>query len=1308
MLIQFYIILIATEGSKMLILKGKHAFSSFRLQQKLTNLKQVSTQLTNISANKVFFIDETQELAENEQALLQQILPVASSPDLDLKHKDYVLVLPRVGTISPWSSKASEIIVNCGLENVARAERGILYEFEFSATTTISKIKLEELAAVLHDPMTQSLCFDIQEAQELFLHPQPKPLQTVSVLAEGIVALEEINSRLGLAMDNVEMEYLLNHYQSIQRDPSDAELMMFAQANSEHCRHKIFNCSWVINGKEQDKSLFAMIRNTFTTHPNNILVAYVDNGSVVEGSVGERFFVTPENQVYQFSNEAIHMVTKVETHNHPTAIAPFPGAATGAGGEIRDEGATGRGAKPKAGLCGFSVSNLHLPKLAKAWETPYGKPAHVASSLDIMLDAPIGAAAFNNEFGRANLCGYFRSFELTVNGRVWGYHKPIMIAGGLGNIRDHHVEKEPLPVATPLIVLGGPAMLIGLGGSAASSKSSGSGAQHLDFASVQRGNPEMQRRAQQVIDACWEMGDDNPILSIHDVGAGGLSNAIPEIIEAANQGGIIELRKVPNAELGMTPMEIWCNEAQERYVLAIDKNKLKQFLGMAKRERAIVAVVGETTAEEQLRVTDDIFNNAPIDMPLSVLLGNTPKLERRVTREEVTLQKFMTQDIELGDAVQRVLALPTVASKNFLITIGDRSIGGLTARDQMVGPWQVPVADVAVTASSFTGYSGEAMAMGERPPIALINPQASARMAVAEAITNIAAAKIDSLANISLSANWMADCRDEQQAIALFDAVKAIGMELCPDLGINIPVGKDSLSMRMMWQDDNETKQVTAPLSLILSAFAHVSDIRKTWTPQLSVDQGATELLLIDLSQGQQRLGGSALAQVYQQLGDEAPDVVAASVLKNFFLAMQALHDDNSVLAYHDRSDGGLMTTLCEMAFAGHCGVTIDLPNMAATIAQLFNEELGAVLQIKQQDKDSVLAVLKQYNLIDCCHSIGTTNTTDKIEISHQNEQVFSQSRSELQRIWAETSYHIQALRDNPETAQQEFAAIQQPDTGLFVKLSFDIEENVAAPFIKAGVRPKVAILREQGVNGQTEMAAAFHLAGFECHDVHMQDLLEGNIKLNSFVGLVACGGFSYGDVLGAGQGWAKTILFHNNLADQFAEFFQNPNTFSLGVCNGCQMLSQLKSMIPGSEAWPIFLDNNSGQFEARLVQVEVCDSPSIFLQNMQGSQMPIVVAHGEGRAVWENAVQQQAMPANTIAMRYIDHNGKTTEIYPHNPNGSPEGVTGLTTTDGRVTIMMPHPERVFRASQFSWHPDDWQERSPWLRMFENARLWIN
>jgi len=1292
--------------AQILKLRGAPAFSASRLAR----LQEMAA--VPLAAEFWVFIEVETAPGDEELARLKDLLGIPVSLPL-APQGELLLVTPRLGTISPWSSKATDIARNCGFAGILRIERGIAFH-------VAGKVDRAALAAKLHDRMTESVLASIDEAEALFRHVAPQPLATVDILAGGKAALVAANSELGLALSDDEIDYLVTNFTKLGRNPTDVELMMFAQANSEHCRHKIFNATWTVDGVDQPLSLFGMIRESHKAHPEGTVVAYSDNAAVIEGAKVKRFF--PDAQgAYGYVEETTHLLAKVETHNHPTAISPFAGAATGSGGEIRDEGATGRGSKPKAGLCGFSVSDLRIPGYEQPWESAYGKPDRIASALDIMIEGPIGAAAFNNEFGRPNLTGYFRTFEQAFDGEVRGYHKPIMIAGGVGNIADRHSFKIKFPAGSLLIQLGGPGMLIGLGGGAASSMTTGTNAADLDFASVQRGNPEIQRRAQEVIDRCWQMGDANPILAIHDVGAGGISNAMPELAHDAGCGAAFDLRAVPSEEPGMSPREIWSNEAQERYVLAIAPQSLEAFRALCERERCPFAVLGHATDDDHLTVKDDHFGNKPVDMPMEVLLGKPPRVHRNAEHHSRQAPALDVGSIELKEAALRVLRLPSVASKNFLITIGDRSVGGMTARDQMVGPWQVPVADVAVTAMGYDTTLGECFAMGERTPVALLDAPASGRMAVGEAITNLAAARVDGLGKIKLSANWMAAAGHGVEDAALFDTVKAVGLEFCPSLGVSIPVGKDSLSMRTKWDENGQSKQVVAPLSLIVTAFATCADIRATLTPQLRPDAevGETELLLIDLGAGKNRLGGSALAQVYGVSGNEAPDA-DADLLSRFFNVVQQLSRDGKLLAYHDRSDGGLWAAACEMSFAGHVGVSLNLDTLCydplmndvdgierapqiidgrmrdRLIGALFNEELGAVVQIRRADRTAIMDALRAAGLGACSHLIGTTNPNDEIRVWRNAKLAFGARRAELQQAWSEVSYQIARLRDDPACAQEEFDALADAaDPGLSFQLTF----NPAAPFVVTGARPKMAILREQGVNGQVEMAAAFDRAGFDSIDVHMSDLQAGRVKLADFKGLVACGGFSYGDVLGAGQGWAKSILFNPRLRDEFSAFFQRPDSFALGVCNGCQMMSNLASIIPGAEAWPTFHRNRSEQFEARFVMVELPESPSIFLAGMTGSKLPIVVSHGEGRAVFAG----DSAKALT-AMRYVDNRGQVATTYPFNPNGSPAGIAGVTTADGRFTVMMPHPERIFRTVQMSWHAEGWGDDGPWMTMFRNAR----
>jgi phosphoribosylformylglycinamidine synthase len=1281
----------------MLTLRGSQALSPFRQNKLLKTLQAIDASITNVQAQFVHFIDSKSALPRDVEKQLNQLLTYGEN-QADLTKGELFLVVPRVGTISPWSSKATDIVANSGLSAINRVERGIAYY-----VTSSEPVQRKLIGALLHDRMTESVLTDFDEAAALFSAVEPRSVIEIDVIKGGKNALVTANTELGLAIAPDEIDYLYDAYVELNRNPTDMELMMFAQVNSEHCRHKIFNADWTIDGKAAEKSLFKMIKNTYEHYNKDVLSAYSDNAAVLRGNTSGRFFADPTDNVYRAHKEPVHLVIKVETHNHPTAIAPAQGAATGAGGEIRDEGATGRGAKPKMGLAGYTVSNLMIPSRTQPWEMTIGKPGRIASALDIMLEAPIGAASFANEFGRPNLSGYFRTYEQAIpeldKDTTWGYHKPIMIAGGLGNIRDEHVDKQTLPAGTQIIVLGGPAMLIGLGGGAASSMQTGSSKEDLDFASVQRGNGEIERRVQEVIDRCWAMGDDNPIISIHDVGAGGVSNALPEIVHDSGVGARFELRKIPSADPGLSPMEIWCNEAQERYVLGIATKDLPAFEEMCRRERCPYSVVGETTTEEQLVVTDSLLGGAPVDLPMSVLFGKPPKMARSITRAKKRLSDFSDTEISVADAVERVLHVPAVGSKKFLITIGDRTITGTVVRDQMIGKWQVPVSDVAVTSSSYTGITGEAMAMGERTPLALIDAAASARIAVGEAVTNIAAASIEQLSDIKLSANWMAAAGYKTEDESLYDAVKAVGEEFCPAIGLTIPVGKDSLSMRTVWQDKDKAKSVTSPLSVIITAFSPVDDIHRTLTPELQ-DVDDSVLVLVDLGQGKNRLGGSALAQAYNQLGNEAPDI-APELLKKFFNAIQKLRSDNKILAYHDRSDGGLLTSVAEMMFAGRKGV--DLVTDQDPLPMLFSEELGAVLQIAYSDAEEVIRYLRS-ELGDYVHTVGTVNDSQQLTIKNEEGLVYSQSRAQLESWWAQTSYGIQSLRDNAAAAKQEFDAIKNDaDPGLLAQPTFALPKTK-----KYTDKPKIAIFREQGVNGQIEMAAAFDKAGFTSVDVHIQDLLDSKVNLKDFVGLVACGGFSYGDVLGAGEGWAKTILFHDKLRKQFSNFFARKDTFSLGVCNGCQMLSALKELIPGTELWPRFLKNASEQFEARLVNVRINESPSIFFKDMAGSVLPVPVAHGEGRALFDSDdAMQQALEDELVPWQFVDGEKTVTETYPRNPNGSPLGITSLTTPDGRATIVMPHPERVFLTQQLSWHPEDWGENSPWFKMFQNAREWI-
>jgi phosphoribosylformylglycinamidine synthase len=1294
----------------MMILSGAPSLSAFRREKLLTKLRESDASIQSVCAEYVHFAEINKPLTPAETTTLQALLTYGPSEQEVDTGGQLILVAPRPGTISPWSSKATDIAHNCGLKTVVRLERGTAYYIEASAP--LSQQQLSLVGELLSDRMVESVFEELSQASALFSHDLPTPLSLVDVVSGGQTALKTANVSLGLALADDEIDYLVANFIDLQRNPSDAELMMFAQANSEHCRHKIFNASWTVDGVDQQHSLFDMIRNTNSVNGDNVLSAYSDNAAVVVGTSGGRFYPDPVTRNYGYSQEPVHLLMKVETHNHPTAIAPYAGAGTGSGGEIRDEGAVGRGSKPKVGLVGFTVSNLQIPGFVQPWEQDYGKPDRIVSALDIMIEGPVGGAAFNNEFGRPNICGYFRTFEVDFAGERRGYHKPIMIAGGYGNIREDHVDKPVFEPGAQLIVLGGPAMLIGLGGGAASSMTTGTSSADLDFASVQRQNPEIERRCQEVIDSCWQLGDVNPIAFIHDVGAGGLSNALPELVKDGGTGGRFDLRSVPNAEPGMSPVEIWCNEAQERYVLAVMPDDLERFTAICERERCPYAVVGEATEQKNITVVDEHFGNNPVDLPMSVLFGKTPKMHRHATRQEMQYDEFSTQGIDLTEAVFRVLRHPTVASKGFLITIGDRSVGGMVARDQMVGPWQVPVADCAVTTVTYDSNAGEAMAMGERTPLALVNGPASGRMAIGEALTNISAARIGSIKDVKLSANWMCAAGSPGEDEKLYRTVEAVGMDLCPKLGITIPVGKDSMSMRTAWQSDGQDKSVTSPLSLIITAFSPVLDVRKTLTPQLRTDCGDTALLLIDVNKGAERLGGSILAQVYSEFGCSIPDVDDSNALLGFFNAMQSSIEDDDILAYHDRSDGGLLATLAEMSFAGHVGITVDINrgihgSKSTAFSALFNEELGAVIQVRA---DRVSAMVKRFshagvNIVE----LGGLNSADTVDINYHGESIFHDSRANLQSAWSETSFQVASLRDNADCVRQEFERLQVADQGLSANLTFDPSDDISAPYIATGVKPKVAIVREQGVNSHLEMGAAFDRAGFTAVDVHMSDLLAGRAVLSDYTGMVACGGFSYGDVLGAGEGWAKTVLFNNQLRDQFEGFFQREDTFSLGVCNGCQMLSNLKSLIPGADLWPRFVRNLSEQFEARFSLVRIEQSNSIMLSGMQGSVMPIAVSHGEGRVEFSSPNELAKLNrSNQVTLRFLENNLQVASLYPANPNGSPEGISGVTSADGRVTLMMPHPERVFRTVLNSWHPQDWGEDSGWMRIFRNARQFVD
>lgn len=1298
-------------------LNGARALSDFRAARVLAALQRVSSNIEAVSGRFVHFVHASRELTKAEEERLASLLTYGDAAE-DVRADLAFMVVPRLGTISPWASKATDIVKNCGIEGVLRVERGTVYSLALKASLT--QEEAAQAAGVLHDRMTESVVARDFPAENLFVELEGRPMATVALVEEGRPALERANVEMGLALSPDEIDYLTDAFTKIGRNPTDVELMMFAQANSEHCRHKIFNARWTVDGEEREETLFGMIRRTHKMAPQGTITAYADNAAIFEGAEVTRLYPRPGSgnefgRVFERKDEMTHTVFKVETHNHPTAISPFPGASTGSGGEIRDEGATGRGARPKAGLCGFTTSNLNLPELPQGFENDsdtvtgektdakYGAPSRIATPLSIMTEGPLGGAAFNNEFGRPNILGYFRTFEANIGGTRYGYHKPIMLAGGIGNIRDDQTKKDVPPAGSLLIVLGGPGMRIGLGGGAASSMTTGSNSEALDFDSVQRGNPEMERRAQEVIDRCWSMGDENPIIAIHDVGAGGLSNAMPELADLSGKGATFDLSKVPVEESGMSPLEIWCNESQERYVIALDAAKIDIFRDFCERERCPFAVLGTITEEADLKLTRPEETPA-VDMPMEVLLGKAPRMHRDVAHVETKLSAFKSEGLNLAKAVTDVLRHPTVGSKSFLITIGDRSVGGLVSRDQMVGPWQVPVADCGVTTLGFETNRGEAMSMGERTPIAVIDAAAASRMAVGEALTNIAAADVK-LPEVKLSLNWMAACGAKGEDAKLFDAVKGAS-DFCVALGISVPVGKDSLSMRTAWEDNGEKKSVTSPVSLIASAAAPVGDVTLTLTPELR--KIPSVLVLADLGCGRARMGGSILAQVAQRFGDTAPDCEDPAMLARFMGALRTLVNEGAVVAYHDRADGGLAATASEMMFASRLGVKLDLTSLtkdADVFAALFNEELGGLMQVPAEKAARVAEVMREAGLASVCHFVGEVVDDDALTISANGAELARLDRADLQKAWTEVSWQIARGRDNPACADSEFARIERKeDTGLFAKTTFDVNEDVAAPMILTGVRPKIAILREQGVNSQTEMAAAFTRAGFDAYDVHMTDLLTGRADLAEFTGLACCGGFSYGDVLGAGGGWAKTILHNDRMVEMFRTFFNREDTFGLGICNGCQMMSHLRDLIPGASHWPEFVRNTSEQFEARLVNVEVLESPSIFFAGMAGSVMPVVNSHGEGRVQFLRPEDAALVKA---AARFVDPCGNPTEVYPYNPNGSKGGLTSVTTEDGRFTIMMPHPERSHRAQQLSWHPAEWTDASGWMRMFRNARKWV-
>ena len=1297
----------------MIVKEGPASHSPFKLESLLRRLQSIDQNIDDLGARFIHLIDSKNDPDEEQDRILDSILEYGPDWPFGTDEGFKVFTLPRFGTTSPWSSKATDIAKVCGLTFIEKIERGVIFTLALKDKDSAPS---KEAIEMLYDRMTEVVITDLKQAKEIFSSLEPQPFSDVDILSDGKKALETANIELGLALNNDEIDYLLEQFTKLNRNPTDAELMMFAQANSEHCRHKVFNADWVIDGVDKERSLFQMIKNTYEASSRNVLSAYKDNAAVIAGHKADWFLPHLDDQKYGRFHDEIHTMMKVETHNHPTAISPYPGAATGSGGEIRDEAATGRGAMPKAGLTGFSVSHLFIPGDIQSWEKTIGKPGHIASALDIMLDGPIGGAAYNNEFGRPNILGYFRTFEeenKEESNTSWGFHKPIMIVGGMGNISDSSVKKNDIDAGSLIIVLGGPAMLIGLGGGSASSLNAGSSDSELDFASVQRDNAELERRAQEVITRCFAMGvqnkedNANPIILIHDVGAGGLSNAIPEVADHSKMSADINLRNIDNAEPGMSPLEIWCNEAQERYVLSIHPDDLEVFDQVCKRERCPYAVVGEVATHGNLRLKDEVYDNYPIDMPMDVLFGKPPKTKLEIASEQKSIIDDGLKGIDIEEAALKILRFPTVADKTFLIHIGDRTVGGLVSQDQFVGPWQVPVSDVAVTLKDHFGVQGEAMAMGERSPIAVHNAAASGRIAVGEAITNILSAPIGDIADIKLSANWMSSIMTDRLKQDLYETVEAISVDFCSKIGITIPVGKDSLSMQTSWVNEEKQYKNTAPLSLVISAFSPIDDVNNVITPQLK-DKSESILLLIDLGQGQNRMGGSCLSQIYNRSLGETPDIENPEVLKKFFNAITKLKSRMLIQAYHDRSDGGLFACVSEMAFAGNMGLDLSLEaaNQEELLKLLFSEELGCVIQIQNGDLDDVLDILNEASLSNSIYPIGTVVKDKQISIKN-NEFNHSFDLKTLRQAWSKMSYEMQKLRDNPETAEEGFKKILDVnDPGLNPKIKFGPTQIDYKRLTKSS--PKVAILRDQGVNSQIEMAVAFNKAGFNAYDIHMTDILNGQVNLDQYIGLVVCGGFSYGDVLGAGGGWAKSVLFNENAQNQFKTFFHREETFSLGICNGCQMMSQLKDLIPGADHWPRFVRNLSEQFEARLNMVEVLESNSIFLNGMEGSMIPIATSHGEGRVQYSNDGDMNALiEASGVTIRYVDNFGQPAINYPDNPNGSESGFAGFCSEDGRSTIMMPHPERVMRTEQFSWCPDDWKDHGPWARFFVNARDWI-